>query len=152
VRKESFEKRTRRLFHEIHVVQGDTPHILNRLRALLNPDYLKVPPDFFAGKVCLDAGCGSNANATSSMLQMGAKKVYALDLDKTIVKSAPQYLRKYRRRYKLSVGNVLHMNYPDRFFDVTHCAGVLHHTRDVFRGLKELARVTKVGGGAGVLG
>ncbi len=144
--KESFEKTTRRIFHKIHVVQGETPQIFNRLKMLLSPEYLQLPADYFGGKVCLDAGCGSNANATSSMLQWGAGKVYAFDLDNTIRKSVPKYLKGFEGRYELGTGDVLRMDYPSRFFDFVHCAGVLHHTRDVFRGLKELARVTKVGG------
>ena len=143
---ECLERRTRKLFHEIHVVQGDDPRIYRRLRALLSPDYLKVPRSYFDGKICLDAGCGSNANAAFSMLHYGAKRVYAFDLDGTVLESAPKYLRRFAGRYELGVGSVLAMQYPDNFFDFAHCAGVLHHTRDVFQGLHELARVTKVGG------
>ena len=59
----SFEKNTRAIFHELHKQQGDSKKILDRLKALLNPAYLKENDDFFKGKICLDAGCGSNANA-----------------------------------------------------------------------------------------
>src|SRR3990172_5044892 len=144
--RESFEQKTRRVFHALHVAQGDDPCIYRRLNTLLSPVYLRVDRDFFVKKVCLDAGCGSNANATYALLRLGAKKVYAFDLDGTILKSVPKYLSGFAGRYELSVGNVLQMRYQDNCFDFVHCAGVLHHTRDVFRGLEELARVTKVGG------
>jgi ubiquinone/menaquinone biosynthesis C-methylase UbiE len=140
------EKKTRKVFHEIHVVQGDDSRIYRRLRRLLSPAYLGVPKNYFAGKVCLDAGCGSNANATYSMLDHGAERVYAFDLDETVLKSAPKYLQRFKGRYELSVGTVLDLHYQDGFFDFVHCAGVLHHARDVYRGLGELARVTKPGG------
>lgn len=142
----SLEKRTRKVFHEIHVVQGDDPRIYQRLRRLLSPAYLQVPRNYFAGRICLDAGCGSNANATYSMLSHGAERVYASDLDGTVLKSAPKYLQRFKGRYELSVGTVLDLPFQDNFFDFVHCAGVLHHTRDVYRGLNELARVTKPGG------
>lgn len=141
-----FEKNTRRVFHAIHVEQGENPRIYRRLTSLLSTQYLRVRRDYFTGKVCLDAGCGSNANATYAMLRLGARRVHAFDLDDTVLKTAPKYLRQFPRRYKLSVNNVLHLHYPNNYFDFVHCAGVLHHSRDVFGGLKELARVTKVGG------
>ena len=110
------ESQTREIFHELHKAQGQDDAIFRRLTALLTPAYLNEPDDFFRGKICLDAGCGSNANATHSMLT------------------------------HLSTDNVLHLSFPDNMFDFAHCSGVLHHAADVFTGLKELARVTKPGG------
>lgn len=146
IKRKDLEKRTRKIFHEIHKTQGNNPTIYNRLLSLLNTDYLKVEENFFHGKICLDAGCGSNAYATRSMLKMGAKRVYAFDLDKTILETAPKFLNDFKGKYELSVGNILEMKYKNNFFDFCHCAGVLHHTANVFKGLKELARVTKIGG------
>jgi len=94
----------------------------------------------------LDVGCGSNANATYSMLESGAGKVYAFDLDETIFETVPICLKDFEGKYVLSTDNVLTMQFNDNFFDFVHCAGVLHHTRDFFAGLKQLARVTKNGG------
>lgn len=143
---DKIEKQSRKIFDKLHIAQATDRKIFHRLTALLTTEYLKVPKNFFAGRICLDAGCGSNANATFSMLKMGAKKVYAFDLDKSVFKTAPRLLEKFNGRYELSVGNVLKIKYPDEFFDFTHCAGVLHHTTNPYQGLKELARVTKKGG------
>jgi len=140
------ERKTREVFHGIHVAQGCDQNIFDRISNLLSQEYLRVSSGFFMDKVCLDAGCGSNAYKTYKMLQMGAKRVYAFDLDKTIFESAEKNLREFNGRYELAVGNVLNMEYNDNSFDFTHCAGVLHHSRDVFKGLGELARVTKPGG------
>src|SRR3989344_1991802 len=71
------EKKTRQIFHKIHVEQAKDEPTFKRLVDLLSPRYLKVPDDFF---------------------------------------------------------------------DFTHCSGVLHHTTDAFKGIRELARVTKKGG------
>ncbi len=146
MKRQELERETRRIFHKIHTSQGNAPEIFNRLTSLLSCDYLEVKKDFFKNKVCLDAGCGSNANATFSMLKMGAKKVYAFDLDKTILKSVPKFLHGFEGRYDLGTGNVLNMDYPDNFFDFVLCVGVLHHTANAMQGLKELARVTKKNG------
>ena len=140
------EKDTRGLFHTLHSGQAADKKIFDRLVGLLSPEYLRVPKDFFKGKECLDAGCGSNANATFSMLSHGAKKVYAFDLDKSILTVAPRMLRPYEGRYELKTGSVLDIPYADGSFDFVHCAGVLHHSTDIYKGLSELARVTKKGG------
>ena len=113
---------------------------------MLNTEYLKLNKDYFHGKICLDVGCGSMGSATFSMLRMGVKKAYAMDLDDTFFDSVTKNLKKFEGKYELMTGNVLNLDYSDNFFDFTHCAGVLHHTGDVFKGYKELARVTKVGG------
>ena len=146
MKKNPIEKKTRDIYHDIHTKQGDDKEIFSRLVQLLNPNYLKEKDDFFKGKVCLDAGCGSNANSTYSMLKHGAKKVYAFDLDETIFEKTPKYLKEFEGKYELKVDNVLNMQYEDNFFDFVHCAGVLHHTTDLPAGIKELARVTKEGG------
>lgn len=140
------EKRTRDLFHKLHSQQAADKKVFDRLVALLSPEYLKLPRDFFEGKVCLDAGCGSNANATYSMLSHGAQRVHAFDLDKSIFSVAPRMLKRFEGRYELKTGSVLDIPYPDEYFDFVHCAGVLHHSTNVYKGLAELARVTKRGG------
>jgi len=146
MKRRELEQKTRKTFHKIHTAQGDDPEIFDRLTSLLSCSYLKEKKDFFHNKVCLDAGCGSNANATVSMLRMGAKKVYAVDLDKSILETAPRLLRGFEGRYVLDVGNVLDLDYKDEFFDFVLCVGVLHHTVDAMRGMQELTRVTKKGG------
>ncbi|PID60299.1 hypothetical protein CSB45_00500 [candidate division KSB3 bacterium] len=142
----TFETQTREIFHEIHKIQGRNEKIFTRLLSLLTPSYLQEREDFFKGKICLDAGCGSNANAACSMLQHGAEKVYAFDLTDSIFETVPHYLRGFEGRYALGVGSVLNIHFADGFFDFVHCSGVLHHSSDVATGLKELARVTKPGG------
>ena len=134
----------------MHQAQGEDPYIFKRLVSLLSTEYLEVEDDWFVGKTCLDAGCGSNANATYSMMSMGAEKVHAFDLDPghgpTILDTVPDRLQEFEGRYELSLGNVLDLHYPDELFDFVHCSGVLHHSQDVYQGLRELARVTKPGG------
>jgi len=144
--KEKLEKDTRKLFHKIHTEQAQDEFIYHRLVSLLNTDFLKVKKDFFKNKICLDAGCGSNANATISMINMGAKMVYPMDLDDTVSEILPKIDTNFKGKYEFTVGNVLEMDFEDNFFDFSHCAGVLHHTDDVEKGIKELIRVTKPGG------
>jgi ubiquinone/menaquinone biosynthesis C-methylase UbiE len=141
-----FERQTRAVFHELHTKQGEDEVIFQRLASLLTPAYLQESENFFQQKICLDAGCGSNANATYSMLRQGAEKVYAFDLNETIFETVPQHLQEFEGRYVLSSDNVQHMRFEDGSFDFVHCSGVLHHAADLFAGLRELARVAKPGG------
>lgn len=147
--KKKIEKKSRAVFDKIHVEQAKDQEIFKRLTALLDTEYLKVPKNFFEGRVCLDAGCGSNVNASYAMLSMGAEKVHAFDLDESIFKTAPKILGEFGKegkRWELKVGNVHNIPYPDNFFDFVHCAGVLHHSTDIYKGLAELCRVVKPGG------
>jgi len=144
--KSVLEKISRAIFHGLHSVQANDDYIFERLSTLLSTEHLKVEKEFFKNKQCLDAGCGSNANATYNMLQMGAEKVIGFDLDETIFEHAPTRLKEFEGRFELQVDNVLEMSFEDETFDFTHCAGVLHHTYDLFKGLDELTRVTKKGG------
>ena len=65
----SIEKKTRAVYHDIHIKQGENKEIFNRLTQLMSPNYLKEKDDFFKGKICLDAGCGSHAWTIYSMLK-----------------------------------------------------------------------------------
>ncbi len=143
---DEFKAKTRSVFHDLHVKQGDDPKIFNRLKSLLSTQYLEVADDFFVGKTCLDAGCGSNANAVASMLSQGAHHVIGMDLDNSIMIAAQKNLHEFEGRFELRAGDVHHIPFPDGTFDFTHCSGVLHHSSDIFKGLVELARVTKPGG------
>ena len=109
-------------------------------------EYFHVDEHFFNNKICLDAGCGNNVHGTKALLNLGAKKVHALDLDETIFDTAPKFLKGSEGRYELKIGSVLDIPYDDNFFDFVLCSGVLHHTTDLFKGLLELSRVTKHGG------
>ena len=140
------EKITRKIFHKIQTEQGSTESIYDRLVSLYSHEYFRVDKQFFENKICLDAGCGNNVHGTKAILELGAKKVHALDLDETIFETAPEFLKGYEDKFELKVGNVLDLPYEENFFDFVHCSGVLHHTTDLFKGLSELAKVTKHGG------
>jgi len=45
------EKKTRQIFHKIHVEQAKDEPTFKRLVDLLSPRYLKVPDDFFWAKL-----------------------------------------------------------------------------------------------------
>ena len=140
------EKRTRAIFHEIHKEQAGTPSQLDRLMVQTDFTRYGLSEDFFRGKICLEAGCGSLAPASQNLLRLGAERVYCFDLDETILELAPGNLAPYEGRFEITVGDVMDLSYENDFFDFVVCDAVLHHTGDVERGVRELARVTKPGG------
>ena len=101
-------------------------------------------PAFFAGKDCLDAGCGGGRNAIA-MARLGAASVRGVDLGGDGIKDA-------RRRgagiasVTFQEGSIEALPFADDSFDVVWCAGVLMHTGDPERALAELARVLRPGG------
>lgn len=145
--KSTLESKSREIFHDLHKKQSLDPFDLKRLQDRLSTSFLKVEKNFFEDKNCIDVGCGSNFNGTISMLSHGAKHVTAVDLDSSILEISNEMLSNFdKTRYEIKFSNVLELNFNDNSFDFTHCVGVLHHTKSVYIGLKELVRITKPGG------
>jgi len=103
-----------------------------------------LPADFLAGKTCLDAGCGSG-RAVRSMLLAGAGKVVAVDIGADCLENTRRRNERYADRLETRQASVLELPFADGFFEFVHCDGVLHHTRDPFKGFTELVRVAKPG-------
>jgi ubiquinone/menaquinone biosynthesis C-methylase UbiE len=151
----NIEKETRKVFHEIHTARFSLPDKNNeRLVRGINSEFLKLPPDFLKGKVCADLGCGSALRCTTDLLEMGAGKVHAIDLDESILEPGNKILGSnpdYQDRYELNLGSLLDLPYDDNFFDFVICNGVVHHTTDDRKSLDELFRVLKPGGKAFIM-
>jgi|SRR3989344_3696812 len=97
MKKEELEKEVVKVFRKIHEMEANEPSVINRVSSLFNMEYLKLSKDYFVNKICLDAGCGLHVPATLRMLHMGAKKVYAIDLDKSILDLVQKFLMDIRQ-------------------------------------------------------
>ncbi len=105
-----------------------------------------IAEDFFAGKDCLDAGCGGG-RASIAMAELGARSVVGVDL-------GAQGLEDARRRaakrglanVRFERGSLLELPLEDASVDAVWCAGVLMITADEERALDELLRVLRPGG------
>lgn len=137
---------TRQIFDQHHRIQAASTELYERLVSLVSPGYFGVAEDYFLDKSVLDAGCGSNANASFGFLTMGARHVCSADLDDAWMDCARQRLAQFGDRSALQSQDVLNLTFGDGSFDFVHCAGVLHHTADPAGGFRELARVTRPGG------
>src|SRR6185437_16422584 len=105
-----------------------------------------IPLSVFEGKRCVDAGCGGG-RATILMAEAGASEVVALDLSETNVETTR--MRAEQRgltNVTAQQASLLEVPFEDESFDVVWSNGVLHHTGDTDRSLKEIARLLKPGG------
>ncbi|MFK0692889.1 class I SAM-dependent methyltransferase [Mesorhizobium sp. IMUNJ 23033] len=142
----SFEAETRAVFDRYQRQQENDDHIFERLVSLIEEEYFGLPTGSFHGLDVLDAGCGSNANASYAFLSKGARSVVSLELSNDWMDCARKRLSRFGPRSALVTGSVLDLPFDEESFDFVHCAGVLPHTSDPKKGFEELARVTRPGG------
>jgi ubiquinone/menaquinone biosynthesis C-methylase UbiE len=107
------------------------------------------PYDRHRGGTVLEVGCGMGTMA-SCWARQGAR-VTAVDLNPTAVTQT-------RRRFELlglegdvRQADARRLPFDDGTFDYVWSWGVLHHSPDLGQSLRELLRVTRPGGGYGVM-
>jgi SAM-dependent methyltransferase len=102
----------------------------------------------FAGKDCLDAGCG-NGRGSLFMMMHGARSVQYLDIAKTNIESTKRNLDDFGFRSEGGrAASIEHLPFNDGSFDFVWCNGVIMHTANPDGCLKEIVRVLKPGGRA----
>ncbi|HJS51876.1 MAG TPA: methyltransferase domain-containing protein [Pyrinomonadaceae bacterium] len=101
-----------------------------------------VTPDFFEGKVVLEAGCGKGRH-TKLAAKWGAKEVVGTDLGDG-VESAFAATRNFPNVHIVQC-DVYRLPFT-RAFDYAFSVGVLHHTPDPKRAFASLAGKVKKGG------
>jgi 2-polyprenyl-3-methyl-5-hydroxy-6-metoxy-1,4-benzoquinol methylase len=95
-------------------------------------------------KKFLDIGCGSGLSSLAAV-QLGAK-VTSFDIDKNSVTSTKNLKKKFKKKdWNILYGDILNKNFCKKLnkFDIIYCWGVLHHTGDMHKGLKNLIINTK---------
>lgn len=101
-------------------------------------------PDF-KDKVVLDLGCGSG-RFTMAMAMAGAKQAHGVDMGVKSLENARTIADKAGiSNIEFKVGDALSLPYENDTFDFVWCNGVLHHTKDMEFGIKEMHRVLKTG-------
>lgn len=101
-----------------------------------------------AGKRFLDIGCGSGLHALAA-LRLGAAEIVAVDLDPDSVATTAAVIGLHAPDAKadVRVRSVFDLDpQRDGQFDIVYSWGVLHHTGDMDRALRNAAAMVKPGG------
>ncbi len=103
----------------------------------------------FAGKKCLDAGCG-NGRGSIFMSSNGATSVDCIDISPMNIESTEKNAKLFGFEDRISCHNASLEEIPfdDETFDFVWCNGVIMHTHNPDKCLSELSRVLKKGGQA----
>ena len=91
----------------------------------------------------LDAGCGAG-RFTYLLSKYHPKEIYGLDLSFRNIKIAKKIFK--NKKIRFLQGNVLNLPFKRENFDFVYSSGVIHHTNNFKKGLKELIRVCKKNG------
>ena len=109
----------------------------------------KIGFDRYAGKRVLEVGCGTGTD----LLQFarGGAQVTGVDLTPRSIEIARKRFEVYQLRGEFALGDAEQLHFPDDSFDVVYSFGVIHHTPDTERAIREIHRVLKPGGKAVVM-
>jgi ubiquinone/menaquinone biosynthesis C-methylase UbiE len=121
-----------------------------RIRYELEP-YIEEFADFAAakGKRVLEIGVGLGADH-QRFAEAGAD-LTGIDLTPRAVEHTSRRLAAFGHRSDVRVMDAENLEFPDATFDVVYSWGVLHHSPDTAKAVREVYRVLKPGGEARVM-
>jgi len=98
-------------------------------------------------KNVLDIGCGP-AVMSQYLAEKGCAKIYGIDVSEKVIEEARARTQgmEGKDKFFFDTGDIEHLNFPDSFFDVIICAGVIEYLLSDDKAVKEMHRVLKPGG------
>lgn len=108
-----------------------------------------VPFSEAKGKKVLEIGCGNGADG--AMFARNGAVYTGADLTETAVKAASRHFEIEGLDGAFQIEDAERLSFADESFDMVYSFGVLHHTPEPRRAIKEVYRVLKPGGRAIVM-
>jgi len=103
------------------------------------------------GMRLLDCGSGMGALTTSLAEWLASGEVIGFDREPSQVEAAQAWAEgKVVKNVRFEIGNIYDIPYPDASFDAVFAYTVLEHVREPLRAMREMRRVLKSGGVAGI--
>lgn len=90
-------------------------------------------------KKVIDIGCGKGRFIKKLQSLFPKAEFHGIDIFKRMLDFCP-------KKAKLSVGNILNINYPDATFDFVYCVEALEHAIRTEKAIQEMCRILKPGG------
>ena len=99
------------------------------------------------GLEVLEIGCGRGVGTQLILERFGARKVFAMDLDESMLQRARRRLARYSTdRLELRLGDITHIDAEDQAYDAVVNFAAIHHIPDWQSAVAEICRVLKPGG------
>jgi len=103
-----------------------------------------VPFASARGKKVLEIGCGNGADG--AMFASHGADYTGVDLTEAAVDATRRHLATRHLPGTAHIDNAEQLSFPDASFDIVYSWGVLHHTPDIDRAVREVHRVLRPGG------
>ena len=103
-----------------------------------------VTPEFFKGKLVLDAGCGKGRHCIASA-GFGAREIVGIDLASGSVRAAFRNT-KHLPNVHIVQADLYHLPFRRQTFDYVYSVGVLHHTPNPRQSFASLVKTARIGG------
>jgi ubiquinone/menaquinone biosynthesis C-methylase UbiE len=146
------EIRTRKIYEAQHRLISADNDATSRIVGQYDHTSFSVAPEWFKGKVALDAGCGNIGGMIQKLHHLGISKTIGMDLGADWIELLKSNLERAgisKVSYELLPGSVLDIPFPDNHFDFVSINGVLIHLEtmeDVAKAFEQGARKTRPGG------
>lgn len=105
--------------------------------------------DYPAGSRVLEIGCGMGTMA--SRWAMNGADISAVDLNPTSIEQTRRRFEIFGLKGDIHAEDANNLSFADATFDYSYSWGVLHHSPDIEKSFAEMMRVTKPGGGFGIM-